>query len=392
MGRTTNKNQPAQKPLAPNLPTVDTPDPDLDEGLKGLGLPGLSDDDGVEDFDDIFGPEDDGSAEYRILRKQPAFDSEGNRIVGYCGLLPFGQNIEWIRQNLGGGVFRVQRYERINGKQTMTEARTVTIAGPPKVPASPVSTPSAAAVVPVTRSEVIPERADRSVRGMTLEDVKELMITKHLLEENKAPDVNSVLLETILAMLKQQRNPIQELIQTVAVIDKLRGSDHAGSDNGGGTGLMDLIGKGVDVLGKYIDKAQSPPPEAANGAPEASQTIPAAGQITAARKEPEEVNPMNVANAAVATIVNAFLEEPQYEVSRTVGVIRQFVPDAARPVIQANQAALKDMAVLALHESTDPDPDVDRKFLLYFDQVFAMFLSQTEPEAQKGRTNEQPTP
>jgi hypothetical protein len=49
------------------------------------------------------------------------------------------------------------------------------------------------------------------------------------------------------------------------------------------------------------------------------------------------------------------------------------------------------MGMLALHEAVDPDPETDQKFRLYFDQVFATFLAQTNPDAQKGRTNEQPT-
>jgi len=342
----------------------------------------------VDQFDDLFGPIDDGTIQLRVLRTAPSF-VDGQRILGYCGTLPHGESIEYLADRWGGGTYQIQQY--LGNPKKFIQSRTVTVAGPPRIvppftertPATGRPAQNAPTNIGLGEYNGLPLDGDDAA---FMKRAERLLILRAVLDEKRTPDINANLVAQLVSLATQGKGSLTDLASTLDIIDRVRG-DSSGGREGGAT-MTDLLLKGVEGFVEIVKKSPGPnpvqlPPRQPQNPPNLALAAP-----PEPAKEPNQVSIMETANRAVATIAAAFLEEPQYTVAETVEIIGQIVPPAAIPAIRDNAPILRNMAKLALHEKVDPEPDQDASFLLFFDRVLLTFCEPNQPTDQKGGTDD----
>jgi hypothetical protein len=332
---------------------------------------------------DFLGP-DDGSTEIRINRTSPAFH-EGHRIIGYCGKLPYGQDIDYIREQWGGGTYKVQKYAREGAKYIFIEQREVAVSGMPRTvppPSGPVAAP------PVIRGTGVTGLGEQSGVSLDGEDreffkrIERMMLVQSFLKKMGGDDVNTILAGKLVELTTANKSSLGDLSALLEIVDRIKGN--SGPSEGGGTTWMDLAAKGLEGFTKLVEKSQPVPVEQQRIVPQ-PPLLPAPTPVV---REGNDMNVMQVANAATACIAAAFLEEPQFTEAQAVEIVRRIVPPEASSGIRDNRDVLWNMAKMALHDKIEPNPQIDQSFYLYFQRVFDIFLGIEPKPEQKGGTHD----
>jgi hypothetical protein len=318
----------------------------------------------------MFGPEDDGTVSIRLYRKDPKY-LNGQRIYGYCGTVPFGEDLEWIAETHGGGSYNIQQY--VNRKYV--QSRPLFIAGAPRV-SPPFAGSGAAALEKKAAAES--EHREPVEDTAFWRNLRQIMVERAILKSFEPPAIT----DQLLSYLMDRKNPdpvdpMEAVTKSLEAVSHLKELLTSGEPPAAaGDGLLGIFNKALDLLPK-IAAARSPRPILHRPAPPALDAPPASTQPPT--PEPEPVSVFKIAQAAIGTTVQAFLEEPPFTADQTIQALRQIVPMTPElgQSLQENKKALYDGAVLALHQAVEPDPAEDEKFRLFFDEVFSKLTANT---------------
>lgn len=379
------KNNPVGDPAPSEL----TPD---DLGNSEIDYEVDRDDPEPETLLDLFGP-DESNNRILIHRSEPRNDPQGNKIMGYLGTLPRGEDVEYIAQRWGGGVYKAFLYV---GTKYMG-SRTVTVAGPPLL-FQPNRTVDAA----IPQKQPTITTGNGEVNGISLDGddaafmrrMERYTALTNIVKASQPTDINY---ELVMALVKaKEEKPagsnITEIMQQVealgGVLERL-----APKEAGSGTGILDLVKEGLKTVGAMIEKSSGP--RALPIIPQPAPTMPQlaaapAAMIEAPAKEEGSATMSfgDIADKAVGYIVAGFIKEPPLTVEQTVDILRTIIPDsdAVRAGIRSSRSILKNMAETALDRQIEPDPETVQKFSLHFDNVFDMFTATKTPEQIGGNT------
>ena len=342
------------------------------------------DDSEARNFARLFGDDQDRQYSIRVARLDPK-ELDGVRIFGYCGTLPYGEDIEYILKTWGGGSYSIQQYKG----NTYIQSRKIVIAGLPKLSSPLQGRPPLAVGNPTPEIGSLGESDELYFRRL-----RRLMLEKKLLDSLDS-NPSEKLLEIMIQKLglpveaAPQTDAMESALKMIEGMARLREalpSESAG--DGGGMDFMGLLGKAIDVIPQLAvrnaasqakipagqiraaDVAPKTPPAQISAPP--PQTVPEAPAVT---------NPFTVAQTAIGTVVQAFLEEPPLDPDRTVNMLRaliDFTPEVIEQ-LQKYRTALYDGAVVALHTQIDSDLAEDERFRLFFENVFSILVSEPNP-------------
>lgn len=339
---------------------------------------------GIE-FEDLFG---DGSESVivELIRNDPKFFA-GQRVGGFLCHLPPGSTKEWIRENYGGGQFRVLK-KGSNGK--IIESRAVAIAGSPFLPASPgaarmepaaaLSNNQAADLAPVLTKEGIPVGiADENFIRM----VQQLALVR-----SAFPDPNT---ELIKALMERQSAPQQDLVglagQIIGLVNQFRDIMPAAADESkgsGGAGLMDVLREGIAAFGLYMKAQQGRPapqvmplgsrPELRPADPP-SLANPDPPALPAPESEAPKMSVQEFINSAIVVLCNGYVMKKSAAdlvaaLDATIPIPRPFRVD----YLAKQKDAFKNLCDVNLSDDFFDDPALADAFPAFFDEVWNGFL------------------
>lgn len=376
----------------PSEMAPDNPGPAIEGSQVVLPEDELTD---TDEFTDFFG---DGEVDIKVelYRSSPQYWG-GQQIDGFiCRLMP-GQDIQWIKENCGGGRYWIRK--RIAGR--FVDQRALRIAGMPKVesPPPPQAAPEAATRPDVTIDTPIGQIPIGGSSQEFIAIVERMAIIKAAFPPPPPPtDINAVLLQHILNGGKINLN---EQLETINALTEL-GEKLGGKGGDQPDSIVGLLGKGLEAFttlvqaqggrkgpapGTYPHPPALPRPTAApipiDGPVETRPEVNnIGGQETAQppQKESETMNVKALASHAAVNIVQAYLSDPPKTEQETVDVLN-FILDGITPEIKAQiktfQPVLRNMAQMNYDGQIDPETprEEKEKFLLFFDNVFATFTA-----------------
>ena len=357
------------------------PGKDSQPGAPDLGEDtdlGVGPEEGFADsLADLFGPEDDGTVSLRLFRREPKY-VDGQRIFGYAGQIPYGEDLDWVLENRGGGSYYVQQY--VNRKYV--QSRSLFIAGPPKVSPPFVGRGAAAPEKPAAD----PDQTAPVEDDIFWRNLRQTLVMRSILKSFETPSISDQLVGALLDRnnAPPQVDPAEAMLKTLETFGKMREAFSATeAPAAGGDGLLGIFNKALDIIPK-LAAARAPRPQLHRPPP--ALPAPAPADITNQNPQPrpqesDQVSVFQIAQAAIGTTVQAYLEEPPFTADQTVEALRAIVPVSPALVesLQANKKALYDGALLTLHHEVDPDPVEDEKFRLFFEDVFCKLLANPNP-------------
>lgn len=352
--------------------------------------------DALDEFAYLFSDYDPESVNVTLARLSPD-EWLGQSIRGYlCKLTP-GHDEEWIADKYGGGSYQLTKKNRANGH--ILASRQLRIAGEPK--------PLTAPVADLQEEGSVPDPMKVNVGGVDipwtgdLKQVQEFVLFVRAMKSlfPEPPDINSVLLETLL-----RRNEQPSTIDIVKELKEAAGMFGGGESKGGN--MYDLIGKAVEQAGPVLaNLTKGPALRAPIRQPVGELTGPAVGALpetvsenggelaekadthtteTQPQAESETMGEKQIIFAVVNQLVKCFRLKPPKEVSAVVGMLDLFIGQEAaviRSQVKDNyQQFVFDLAEAELETDwSDPECQIGTRdqFSEWCDQVFN---SYADPE------------
>lgn len=358
------------------------------------------------DFADFFG---DGLQPVivELYRDRPKYVGDV-KVHGFLETLPPGVTMQYVKDNYGGGQFRV--VQKAAGGGTMQKQRYFDIAGPAYLPAPPV------AVVPSVRAGVDSPAAAPAAVGMVegvpitgnlardMEVAKSFMLMKKALGGD---DLNTQLLQLLLTERNQQKQPdmlsaLRDLGPIISTIRELVPGGEGGQD-AGGAGFNDLIKEGLKTFAEYLKTARAagprpalppagppvnvprqipltaPPPAAPALAEVENPEIETPADQPAESENDMPLTPQGMIDSAVQSIVQSYrLGKP---VDRVVTFLNSRVPLShalRQQYLASRKDELFDTAEMILDQESESyadDLEGRGKFKAFFDSVFDQFLT-----------------
>jgi len=335
------------------------------------------------DFAALFG---DGAENcvVELMRVSPKFYQE-IRIEGFCQQLAPGVDRQWIKENFGGGLYRIVK--RVAGK--FADQVNLQISGYPKIQAEPEikKTEIQPAIAPAASGG--PAVAIREVDGISIgvsddqfiKQIRQLMMVKAVLKEDS---VNDRLLEVALSSQGKAGDSLSTLREAMTMVQSIKELFPDG-DAGGEGGVTDLIREGLRAFTAYMSNVKAlPSPAPAIHLPgralkeidiQPSVLIPPA-------KSESEGNPLpnfdsHISQAVAIIVQNYRLHKP---VERVITLLNQTIPlpqGVRKPALGDKREALFDLAetnILDVIEGYEEDLAEQKKFADYFYQVFDGFV------------------
>lgn len=204
----------------------------------------------LDQFAYLFSDYDPESVNVTLARLSPD-EWLGQSIRGYlCKLTP-GHDEEWIADKYGGGNYQLTKKDRASGR--ILASRQLRIAGEPKSPTAPVAD--------LQEDESVADPMKVNVGGVEipwtgdLKQVQEFVLFVRAMKSlfPEPPDINSVLLETLL-----RRNEQKSTIDIVKELKEAAGLFGGSGDSKGGN-LSDVLGKVIDNAGPILANLTRPP-------------------------------------------------------------------------------------------------------------------------------------
>lgn len=340
-----------------------------------------------EPISELFATLDDGG-KIQLYRIEPRMIGT-EKISGFLTDLPEGADMEWIKNQYGGGRYSIRQLVR--GRYQ--GQKNIEIAGRPRVdpPSRDLSAqppaPDKPAPAGIPHNQVmfegIPIDAEDAV---FLKMLRNMQLLKAAFPEK--PDINDTLLTLLLQDRKNNNgsdlttildnmNKLKELAETV--------TPAAGSAPTDTFSLV--IAKGIELIGKAIEAQQRGPAPRQIAAP-VTEIRSAAQPVIIPESTPEnpqktEVSAMpnvrEMANAACTIMVESFMADPPLPAKQAAAVIEHQIgplDPAVKTQISSQKTVLEGMARLILSERFDTDPDLVQKFSLYFNQVYDIITAE----------------
>lgn len=383
----------SQEALAPPADSAPKMDP------EGLAVPGEMDpqvDSLDSDFEDLFG---DGveNVIVELIRSEPRFFA-GQRSHGFLCHLPPGSTKESIRENFGGGVYRLNK-KGAGGR--IVAQRTFTIAGNPILPPAPASKEPAAPDPDSARSAVAPIQTPAGI-PIGISNQEFLAMAQQLaLVKSMFPDYNA---ELIKAVMSRPQAPQQDLIglagQIIGLVNQFRElAPPAAAEGSGGAGWLDIVRDAIQAFGSYLkvqaQQAPAPAPALARPMPGSFKELPAVERpalsmsaplppsapapVSAHPSAPESEAPkmsiQEFVNQAVMIICNGFLlDKPAADVVKSLEISIPLSPALRAGFLDPQRAAFRSYCETNLADDFVEQPKLAAKFGEYFEAIFEAYI------------------
>lgn len=344
-------------------------------------------------WSDLFG---DGSEQVtlELIRLSPAFVGD-QPSTGFCGNLQPGANLQSIKEQWGGGKYKLQK--KINGAFVKGGFRYLDIVGIPILPKSPtaVSEPTVTAKAPASAPSLAGAAATITVDGVTLpadfqefkRSMMEIMLFKAALKE---PDpINTKLLEMALGQVENRPDELSNILTALGKIKDI--ATEISPAQASGDGWMGLVSKGLDAFVGFMKTktAASPPINFAEASasreistgkepvllPERTAELPAIAG--------DQVSLQQKIQAGLSIIVAGFKLQPPKEIPAVVDILNESlgIAPADRVTLLPFKQNLFDKTELMLADDfacADDPSDARGQFTRYFDEIFNLYCGVTE--------------